>query len=69
MAILNHFLSYHSSISIHVMQELQSSKLQKNGDISSSWTMESVVDVCIVLGVAVLNIVVKDVLNSGVTSF
>ena len=69
MAILNHLLSYHSGVGIHVMQELRSSKLQKNGDISSSWTMESAVDVCVVLGVVVLNIVVKDVLNSGVTCF
>ena len=67
MAVLNHLLTNHSGVSAHVMQEVHPSKLWKDGDISLSWAMELAVDVYMVPGVAALNIVVKDVLDGGVT--
>jgi hypothetical protein len=68
MEVTKHLLSNYSRGSAYMMKELRSSKLRKNEDGSrSALTLESVVDVYEVPGVAALNIVVKDVLDGGVT--
>ncbi|KAG0609704.1 hypothetical protein M758_7G007800 [Ceratodon purpureus] len=66
--VMKHLLTNYPRVSAHMMQELRLSKLRKNEDSSRSMIMlESVVDVYEVSGVAALNIVVKDVLDGGVT--
>lgn len=68
MQVMKHLFTNQSGSSAHMVNELLSSKLPENEDISrSSRLIESLVEVYKVPGVAALNIVVKDVLDGGVT--